>query len=195
MLINKLEEALYKGGLQKLLKSNKALDDFLLTEANEVRAEYKSCNLGVAKMMVDLANIQENDSVLEPGAGEGVILSLISKFQNHSYCEINKKFHPRLLKISPNKEKQNNFLLLQKRYDKIIINPPFAFNQYQPHIIHSYSLLKTNGVLVALLPANALKMPRTNKALLKLLNRGEIINVGNVCGETTTCCIFKATKI
>lgn len=182
------------GFLGNKVFNNKKVDDFIITgKANVSRPTYKCCNKEIAKRMVEFAEIEEHHSVLEPSAGKGCILELLTKFKNHSYLEINEHFVDSLGEISRNFV-GFDFLSHYGSYDRIVMNPPFAFNQYNAHIIHAHSLLKEGGVLVTLIPSVAFSLRETNKELIKLSESGEKIFAGNVCGENTSCEILKIKK-
>lgn len=106
----------------------------------------------LAERMVQLANIQPGDSVLEPSAGLGAIASQIWRV------------HPELDVCEANPDRAN-FLVAQgyklasldfiwysmKQYDKIIMNPPFEECQDIDHVLHAFSLLKPSGRIVAIM--------------------------------------------
>jgi hypothetical protein len=192
--IKMIEAFIYERGITSVFKS-KEIDDLLLTGVEgAVREAYRCCNEKVAIKMVALAEVKDEESVLEPGAGKGVILKLLKDFANHWYCEINNDFVKDYLYYISDKFVTSNFLVCTNRFNKIIINPPFSFNQYAAHILHAYELLLPGGILVALYPKNAELLPITNHEFLKLLATGETIDVGNVCGQDTSCKIFKVVK-
>jgi hypothetical protein len=64
----------------------------------------------------------------------------------------------------------------QKKYDKIIMNPPFDNGSDILHVLHCYSLLKPKGKLVAILPENDFiptKQKGYEKWVKDWLNNGE----------------------
>lgn len=111
----------------------------------------------LANRLVDLADIHEDDSVLEPSAGQGAIIKAIHKVQPNivvNCCEamdVNKMF---LDKIPNTKFLCADFLNLKHefpdQYDVIVANPPFSKNQDITHILEMYSLLKPGGRLVSI---------------------------------------------
>lgn len=173
----------------------KEVDDFILTgKYLKERPYYKCCNSEVAKKMVELSELKNEDKILEPSAGKGCILELIKQYPNHSYCEINSEFTQKYLLSISNNFIGNDFMQVWDRFDKIIMNPPFSSNQYKNHIIHAYDILNEGGILVCLYPNNAQYLEQTNQQLIELFNKGQHIDVGNVCGENTKCNIFKIVK-
>lgn len=192
--LTQLEKVLYEHEIEPSLWG-KGIDDYMLTGvAGSIREEYRCCNEHVARKMVDLADLGPEHKILEPGAGKGMILKLLTGFDRHYYCEINSFFVKRYLsKLSPNFI-VSDFLTCREKFDKIIINPPFKDRLYVSHILHAYELLLPGGTLVALYPRNAEALEITNKQFIDFINTGKKIDVGNVCGEDTTCAIFKITK-
>lgn len=174
---------------------NKVIDDYLLTgKTGVVRDVYKSCQENIAQRMVTLAEIDNDElSIMEPGAGHGVILRLIAKYPNHSYCEIDSEFiKTHLLSISTNFETWD-FLKNRKTYDRIIINPPFSFGQYKRHILHAWEHLNSKGILVFLYPKNSVYLTVQNKRFIEFLEGVQKEDVGSVCG-LCECVIGKIVK-
>lgn len=190
--LSNFEQVLLNSGLP--FQGNKVIDDFFLTgKPGVVRDHYRCCQDNVADKMAQLAELDDELSMLEPGAGKGMILKKISHFTDHSYCEINTKFIVDYLgPISKNFECAN-FFELQKTYDRILMNPPFAFNQYVAHIMHGYKLLNQNGIMVFLYPKTASCLKIQNADFIEFLERVQKIEVGKVCGECE-CIIGKVKK-
>lgn len=104
----------------------------------------------LADTMVGMAGIEENDYILEPQAGHGRIIKAIRRENplaaiasveiDHFNCEIlrNDLIDPLV--------HEGDFLEYAKetdqRFDKIIMNPPFAHGQDIQHIRAAYDLLK-----------------------------------------------------
>ncbi len=192
--LTRLEKVLYEYEIEPSLWG-KGIDDFFLTgKAGAIREEYRCCNPVIARKMVDLANVQDSDKVLEPGAGKGMILKMLTGYERHYYCEINNYFVRTFLRTISANFIKSDFLTLTETFDKIIINPPFKDRLYAQHILHAYDLLHKGGTLVALYPANAHDLKITNANFLELISKGHRIDAGNVCGEDTNCIIFKITK-
>lgn len=108
--------------------------------------------------LVNLAEINETDSILEPSAGQGSIIKSINKVSKiipdcYELMEINKI-------VLQNKISDNSLLcniigsdFLQhngKKYSKIIANPPFSKNQDIEHLIKMYDTLSVGGKLVCI---------------------------------------------
>ncbi len=192
--LSDFENALYKSGLP--FQGNKVIDDFLLTgNPNAVRDSYKCCQEAIATTMVGMLEMDDELSVLEPGAGKGCILKKIAHFTDHSYCEINIDFLVNHLAGISKFFECSNFFELRKKYDRIVMNPPFSHGAYAHHIIHAYNLLNPGGIVVFLYPKNALYLEIGNSNFLTFLEDTEAENtdVGKVCGECE-CVIGKIKK-
>ena len=113
----------------------------------------------VAEHLVELAEIKEGNSVLEPSAGTGNLLDPISV-----KCDI--------LAIEPLME--NSDVLRRKGYnhsvctfeefkehttqefDRVVMNPPFSGQRDIKHVLMAYDMLKPGGILVGIISENAL---------------------------------------
>lgn len=107
------------------------------------------------RLVVDYANIQEEDSILEPSAGRGALVKAINRELPNKEVdcyEIMELNHPFLNKIPTVHLIGSDFLKCNttKKYDKIIANPPFANNQDIDHIKRMFSCLKEKGRLVTI---------------------------------------------
>lgn len=111
----------------------------------------------LAQYLVELAEVEATDRVLEPSAGQGAIIKAIIGQ------------HPEMMvdcfEIMPINitflEKLDNAILIGEDFlefdeskvpilfDKIIANPPFSKNQDIDHIIKMYDVLKPGGRLVS----------------------------------------------
>lgn len=100
--------------------------------------------------------IKESDTILEPSAGMGSIIRAIHRVcQNvHVDCyELMPENIEYLLTIPNVHILGDDFLQtsLDKKYTKIIANPPFSKNQDIEHIMKMYALLEEDGILVSIL--------------------------------------------
>lgn len=107
----------------------------------------------IADWLVELADLKESDSILEPSAGQGAIIEAILRqhktaniiaielMELNSSILIQKGFHHEL----------GDFLTIpnQPIYDKIIANPPFSKNQDIDHIKRMYEVCCPNGRIVS----------------------------------------------
>ena len=106
--------------------------------------------------MLELAGIEENDTILEPSAGLGHIADIIAEFHPDNELLTIEQYDD-LAEVLEKKEHQvlnADFLEHKGRYDKIIMNPPFERLADIDHVRHAYSLLKPGGRLVAIMAAN-----------------------------------------
>lgn len=109
----------------------------------------------LADEIVQLADIQYDETVLEPSAGQGAIISAVRRRlpgKHIYYCEImglNRMF---LDKIDKATFIQEDFLTMEGyTFDKIVMNPPFTKNADVIHVLHAYNCLKPNGRLVSVM--------------------------------------------
>ncbi|MBT1695915.1 methyltransferase [Fulvivirgaceae bacterium PWU4] len=172
----------YKEQLSKLGISNKneclyareqrtkLLEDFSPTNSKEqIEKEQKLKNLEMRafeakipgffptpteliQQLLELADIQGDDRILEPSAGKGDLLDAVR--ESHSYHELHAiEPHSILREILTLKGYQlvdSDFLKYNpgEGYDKIIMNPPFEDGQDVDHVRHAFTLLKPGGRVV-----------------------------------------------
>lgn len=117
------------------------IEEILLTgEYTDKKKEYQffETPTELARQMVDMANIKESETVLEPSAGKGRIASLIEG----CHC----------IELNPDNaaylEQQGldvlcgDFLTFRGSHDVIIANPPFTRQQDIDHVNHMLDLFK-----------------------------------------------------
>lgn len=108
----------------------------------------------LADELVYLADLRDNDTILEPSAGQGAIIKAINKvcdvvpdcfeLMDVNTIILNKSgLHFNL--IGDDFLKHNG-----KKYSKIIANPPFTKNQDIDHLKEMYKLLSIGGKLVCI---------------------------------------------
>jgi len=105
--------------------------------------------------LLELADIKADDRILEPSAGKGDILDAIRKNNPHQTLhaiEINSTLRE-LLKLKGYTLVGDDFLSEEpeRRYDKIIMNPPFENGQDIDHVMHACFMLRSTGRLVAVM--------------------------------------------
>lgn len=146
----------------------------------------------LAKRMVDLADIQPGNCVLEPSAGTGRILEAINGQADMIHLdaiEINPGLVAQLKARGYENADCRDFLEVQKPYcpdapegwDRIIMNPPFDNGSDIKHIQHALTLLRPNGRLVAIC-ANG---PRQQEALKPLASEWFDLPEGTFKNEGT----------
>ncbi|MCT4709199.1 class I SAM-dependent methyltransferase [Enterobacteriaceae bacterium H11S18] len=120
----------------------------------------------VSARLVSLAGVTNDDVILEPSAGTGAILRAILATAPDAQCdavELNAVLWQHLRKAFETVAVTGcDFLhyMPEKRYSKIIMNPPFRNGLDIKHIQHALGLLKPGGVLTAV----CLGGPRQEKA-------------------------------
>jgi phospholipid N-methyltransferase len=110
----------------------------------------------IAARMVELADIQPDDMVLEPSAGTGRILDALPAYCDVVAVELSADIQPHLYERYPRVLlKCGDFLArtaadLGGPFDRVIMNPPFHRGEDVKHIRHAASMLNPGGLLVAL---------------------------------------------
>lgn len=109
----------------------------------------------IADKLVEYAEIDNYQiPILEPSAGRGKIIKSIQDICSCQidYCEINEINRKYLDKISNINFLEEDFLKLKtdKKYKRIVANPPFSKNQDIDHIMKMYELLDEHGILVSI---------------------------------------------
>ena len=121
----------------------------------------------LAARMVELAGIEETHRVLEPSAGTGSILRLIGNRPDKVAVEINGQLVRGLL--SGLQVHHGDFLDCNDelgKFDRIVMNPPFADGLDIRHITHALGYLSPGGRVVAIC-ANG---PRQNDNLRSIVD-------------------------
>jgi hypothetical protein len=105
----------------------------------------------IGEKLIQFADIQDSDILLEPSAGRGAIFNLFPSNNTkvaielmHENCEdLKKQGHNNILEM--------DFLnYAEQGFDKIIMNPPFSKQQDVKHIFHAWDLLAEGGKLVSI---------------------------------------------
>ncbi len=100
----------------------------------------------LAQQIVDLADIIDGESVLEPSAGKGRIAQLVPVPCDCVELEPGNRRH---LLWNGFRLVGDDFLKFNDRYDVIVANPPFTRQQDIDHILHMMKLAKRRVVSVA----------------------------------------------
>ena len=141
--------------------------DFYLSNGVEISDTYKwkestqfyPTPSKVAKRVVELADIKNGCSVLEPSAGTGNLLDQINV-----PCDI-VAVEPLMENSDVLRRKGYNHSVstfenfvdhTTQKFDRVVMNPPFSGQRDIKHVLMAYDLLKNNGVLVAIISENAL---------------------------------------
>lgn len=113
----------------------------------------------IVERMIDLADLRDGESVLEPSAGHGAILDTVNEYAKTKGLQLNLSGLERnitLRQILGLKEYNivgNDFEEYNpiELYDKVIMNPPFEKNQDVTHVMKAYDCLKAGGRIVAIM--------------------------------------------
>lgn len=116
--------------------------------------QYYPTKSDLAEYMMDLADIQPGETVLEPSAGQGGLADHVSKDQITcvELCQANAA----VLRGKGFEVVETDFLKYPDThlFDKIVMNPPFSEGRAKDHLIKAFGHLNPNGTLVACLPAS-----------------------------------------
>jgi len=107
------------------------------------------------KAMLERADLQPGQKVLEPSAGKGDLAEAIREIlgERPEVAEISRTLR-NILEARGYDPIEFDFLEMKKGgsgYDRIIQNPPFEHGQDIEHIRHAYDLLKPGGKVVSLM--------------------------------------------
>lgn len=105
----------------------------------------------VIDRMLEEADIQPGQSVLEPSAGKGDIADAI---REHGVTPDTIEYSDTLAKVLEAKgytPKVADFLEQTGQYDRVVMNPPFEQGQDIDHVRHAFTMLKPGGRLVAIM--------------------------------------------
>ena len=110
----------------------------------------------LAERLVEIADLKENDAILEPSAGKGDILDAIkehfgSKLPDLDAIELNGTLRDYLTQKGYNVIAYDFLDFEEQAYDKILMNPPFENGQDIDHVIHALDRLKFGGRVVAIM--------------------------------------------
>lgn len=109
----------------------------------------------VAKVAVEMAQIGETDTVLEPSAGQGDLAGLLPSDQ--TTCVEISPLHCAILKARGFNTIEADFLkwaATAPQFDRVVMNPPFSEGRALAHVEAASTLVKRGGRLVAILPAS-----------------------------------------
>jgi len=139
----------YRGGVEQLDKV-KELERKLA--GRKVGIDFFPTPQSVCEYMVELSEISKDMHVLEPNGGNGNICDAIKNATGiySDTCEISDDLRAILEAKGYNVVAFDFVEYNEKKYDRILMNPPFSDRMDALHIQHAYSLLKSNGKLVAI---------------------------------------------
>lgn len=128
------------------------------------KTQYHPTPKNIVDTMISMANIKENDVVVEPSAGQGAILDRLPKYVKTIAIELDENNIKVLREKGYNVIGEDFLKISNIEYNKVIMNPPFSNNQDVKHILHAYKLLKKGGTLVAIINGNSIERRYTNDA-------------------------------
>jgi len=144
----------------------------------------------LAKLAVELAEIEDGHNCLEPSAGHGGLADFMPKERtvcvevSHLHCEIlkSKGFHVECA----------DFLSWKGAgtYDRIVMNPPFSSGRWQAHTEKAAGHLADDGVLVAIVPASAWQKYAINGFDVDFMSKHD----GAFDGTGVSVCIMRITR-
>lgn len=110
----------------------------------------------IARDAVELAEIGPDHECLEPSAGTGNLADHIAEAGKLVCVEVS-PLHCQVLESKGHNVEQADFLKwgVTRFFDRIVMNPPYSQGRWQAHVEHAATMLRPDGVLVAILPASA----------------------------------------
>lgn len=145
----------------------------------------------VAKLAVEMTDIQDSDTVLEPSAGQGAIAEHLPK--DRTKCIEISDLHCDILKARGFDVERADFIEWSVSADKvdcIVMNPPYSEGRWRQHIKCAYSMLKPNGRMVAVLPTSAL----SNEFILSTRHEFSRVLNNKFDGTSISVVIVKITR-
>lgn len=113
--------------------------------------------VAVGHVAIEMADIGDAGSVLEPQAGNGDLAALLPA--ERTLCVEISPLRCSVLKARGFNTLQADFLewasTTSKRFDRVVMNPPFSEGRWKQHTDAAATLLSAGGRLVAILPASA----------------------------------------
>lgn len=129
----------------------------------------------VVDRLLELAMIGEDHRALEPSAGRGAISQKMRRYtRNLVAVELNQRMADELLSHQPAYTVVYGDFLACKDdngFDRVVMNPPFSFQQDIKHIRHAMTLLAPGGLLVAICGNGS----RQNEILKPLAKTWEVL--------------------
>lgn len=159
------------------------VENLILTgEVTDIKKEFQyfPTPQSIAKQMIDMADIQSKDRLLEPSAGQGAIAELFPKENPCIVIELNEG-NGKILRDKGFNVYIKDFLETDDVVaDKIIMNPPFSKQQDVDHVMHAFNILSSGGTLVSIMSESPFfRENRKSVEFREFLedNNAEIINL------------------
>ncbi len=127
----------------------------------------------IATDIVELANIEQGMSVLEPSAGHGMLADAALNAGGDVQTVEMAGDLVDILEAKGHKVEGGDFMEYQpnQMYDRIVMNPPFSNDMDIDHVQHAYDMLKPGGRMVAIVSSMAgNRQNKKNKAFREWLD-------------------------
>ncbi|KZE65140.1 hypothetical protein AV545_04240 [Paenibacillus jamilae] len=178
--VPKMQKRLNKAGIHNTVQYNDAIDKYAVLinaidkpvnpvqqKIKKMESEVKLSKIDgyfptprtIVQRMIELADIQDSETILEPSAGNGNILDGVNEYiQDNNLntdlqcIEWNYTLR-QILELKQYKLVANDFIEFVPftKYDKVIMNPPFEKGKDVDHVLKAYDCLKDGGRLIAIM--------------------------------------------
>ena len=134
----------------------------------QVTHQFYATPENVARMAIEMAEIGDDHTIIEPSAGQGGIAVFLPV--ERTVCVEISQLHCAVLKARGLNVIQADFLEWNKvnfsrlgfsekfcpktRFDRCVMNPPFSGGRAVSHVTRASAMLNDNGILVAVMPAS-----------------------------------------
>ena len=168
--LNSLEKLKVARDLLNNLKLQLSQDEIKQREIKKIEESIRGVKIpgffptpkNLIEEMIELGEIRDCHEILEPSAGKGDMVDVLklNGIKNIDCIEINNSLKE-ILKLKGCNLVGSDFLEFNdKKYDRIIMNPPFEDLQDIDHIKHAYNTLKEGGILVSVMCAGVMSNNR-----------------------------------
>lgn len=106
--------------------------------------------------LIELADIRPGMAVLEPSAGKGAIAYAVAEIAKPDCIELMEANFAALAgDMKLGRVHRGDFLQIApiRKYDRVVMNPPFSRQQDIKHVTHALKFLKSGGRLVSVMSA------------------------------------------
>ncbi len=119
--------------------------------------QYYPTPIALGERLVDLLEIEEGDSILEPEAGQGGLAGLLPKDQ--TMCVEISPLFCHILREKGFSVEQADFLTWnpERMFDVVVMNPPYSDGRWQAHLEKAGRMLAAKGRIGAVLPVTAVQ--------------------------------------
>jgi predicted RNA methylase len=111
----------------------------------------------VATLVTNLAGVSDGDTVLEPSAGAGALVSAaLARGATVTALEVDADLLPVLKELPRTKAFCADFTEWDAttKFDVVLMNPPFSKGRDIKHVTHALKFVKPGGVLAAIMPTS-----------------------------------------